>query len=84
MMITPTGFRKPDGWNQGLGFNGPEDLRGRQLWGHDGLDRGAATAFYFNPETADGFIVFANANNPDSSLGYAVDDIGMHLLLWFE
>lgn len=33
LMITPTGVRNSDGWNQSLGLHGPLDLRGRQLWG---------------------------------------------------
>jgi CubicO group peptidase (beta-lactamase class C family) len=84
LMMTPSGFRNLDGWNQGLGFNGPLDLHGRQLWGHDGVDRGAANAFYFNPKTGVGAIAFANANDPDFSLSYGVNDIVDHLISWFE
>jgi CubicO group peptidase (beta-lactamase class C family) len=84
LMTTPSGFRNLDGWNQGLGLNGPLDLRGRQLWGHDGVDRGAANALYFNPRTGVGAIVFANANDPDFSLSYGVVDIALHLMSWME
>jgi CubicO group peptidase (beta-lactamase class C family) len=84
LMVTPSGFRNLDGWNQGLGLNGPLDLRGRQLWGHDGVDRGAATALYFNLKTDVGVIAFANANDADFSLSYGVVDIAMHLMSWFE
>lgn len=84
LMVTPSGFRNLDGWNQGLGLNGPLDLRGRQLWGHDGVDRGAANAFYFNLKTGVGAIAFANANDPDFSLSYGVNDIAFHLMSWFE
>jgi CubicO group peptidase (beta-lactamase class C family) len=84
LMVTPSGFRNLDGWSQGLGLNGPLDLRGRQLWGHDGVDRGAATALYFNLKTGVGVIAFANANDPDFSLSYGVVDIALHLMSWFE
>ena len=84
LMATPTGLRNLDGWNQGLGFNGPEDTKGRQVWGHDGEDRGAANAFYFNPKTGLGAIVFANGMDSDYSTTYAVDDLAMHLMAWFE
>jgi len=84
LMVTPSGFRNLDGWNQGLGLNGPLDLRGRQLWGHDGSDRGAATAVYFDLKTGVGAIAFANANDPSLQLNYGVSDIVEHLLLWFE
>jgi hypothetical protein len=83
-MVTPTGFRNVDGWNQSLGLHGPLDLRGRQLWGHGGVDRGVANSFYFNTKTGVGAIVFANANDPDFSLSYAVDSITLHLISWFE
>ena len=83
-MITPTGFRNEDGWNQSLGLTGPLDLRGRQLWGHGGVDRGVANSFYFNTKTGVGAIAFANANDPDFSLSYAVDSIALHLMSWFE
>ena len=79
-MVTPSGFRNLDGWNAGLGLNGPLVLRGHQLWGHDGVDRGAAIAFYFNPKTGVGAIAFANANDPDFSLSYKVNDIVYHLM----
>jgi len=84
LMVTPSGFRDLDGRNQGLGLSGPLDLRGRQLWGHDGVDRGAANAFYFDLKTGVGAIAFANANDPGFQLSYGVDDIVEHLLLWFE
>jgi CubicO group peptidase (beta-lactamase class C family) len=84
LMITPTGMRNSDGWNQSLGLHGPLDLRGRQLWGHGGVDRGAANAFYFNPKTGVGAIVFANANDADFSLSYGVDNIALNLMSWFE
>lgn len=83
LMLTPSGFRNADGWNQGLGLNGPLVLRGRQLWGHDGVDRGAANALYFNPKTGVGAIAFSNANDADFSLNYGVVDIALHLLSWF-
>jgi CubicO group peptidase (beta-lactamase class C family) len=83
-MVTPTGLRTLDGWAQALGLAGPEDLRGRQVWGHAGDDRGAANAFYFNRETGVGAIAFANAMDPDWTLTYSVVDIDLHLMSWFE
>jgi len=84
LMCSPSGYRNLDGWVQGLGLNGPEDLRGRQLWGHLGDDRSYATAFHFNPETHVGAIVFANSNYPDYTLDYALSDLTLHLMSWFE
>jgi CubicO group peptidase (beta-lactamase class C family) len=84
LMSSPSGFRNLDGWMQGLGMNGPLDLRGRQLWGHDGIDRGVATVFYFSPTTHIGIVAMANANNPDFTLSYSLLDIGMHLMSRFE
>lgn len=84
LMSSPSGFRNLDGWMQGLGMNGPLDHRGRQLWGHDGIDRGVATIFYFNPATHIGVVAMANANNPDFTLSYSLLDIGMHLMSRFE
>jgi CubicO group peptidase (beta-lactamase class C family) len=84
LMVTPSGFRNLDGWNEGLGLNSPVDLHGRQLWGHVGVDRGVANALYFNPKTGVGAIGFANANDPDFSLSYGVNDIVDHLISWYE
>jgi len=84
LMMTPTGFHTSDGWTQGLGIFGPTDLRGRQVWGHAGEDHSCSAAFYFNPETHIGAIVFANGNYPDFSLVYAVHDLDLHLMSWFE
>lgn len=84
LMVTPTGFRNLDGWNQSVGLHGPLDLRGRQLWGHGGADRGAANSFYFNPKTGIGAIAFANANDADFSLSYGVDELALNLMEWFE
>jgi len=84
LMCSPSGYRNLDGWVQGLGLNGPLDLRGRQLWGHDGQDHSYASAFYFNPETHVGAIAFANSNYPDYSLSYALLDLDLHLMSWFE
>jgi hypothetical protein len=83
-MLTPSGFRNLDGWTQGLGLNGPLGLRGQQLWGHDGSDRGAANALYVDPKSGVGAIVFANGNDPDFSLSYGANDIVYHLISWFE
>jgi CubicO group peptidase (beta-lactamase class C family) len=83
LMVTPSGFRNV-GWSQGLGLYGPLDLHGRQLWGHNGVERGVANAFYFNPETGVGAIGFANANDPDFTLKYGVIDIVSHLISWYE
>jgi CubicO group peptidase (beta-lactamase class C family) len=83
LMITPTGLRNLDGWTQGLGLAGPKDLHGRQVWGHDGEDRGAANALYFNRETGVGAIAFANAMDPDWTLTYVVVDLDLHLMSWF-
>jgi len=84
LMCSPSGYRNLDGWVQGLGVNGPLDLRGRQLWGHLGDDRSYATAFHFNPGTHVGAIVFANSNYPDYTLDYALSDLTLHLMSWFE
>jgi CubicO group peptidase (beta-lactamase class C family) len=83
-MLTPTGFRNLDGWTQGLGVAGPKDLKGRQVWGHDGEDRGHASAFYFNPDTHVGAVVIVNGMDPEFTLNYAVVDIALHLMSWFE
>jgi CubicO group peptidase (beta-lactamase class C family) len=84
LMVTPTGLRNLDGWAQGLGLAGPKDLRGRQVWGHDGEDRGAANAFYFNRQTGVGAIAFANGMDPEWTLTYEVVDLDLHLMSWFE
>ena len=84
LMGSSAGYRNLDGWVQGLGLLGPEDLRGRQLWGHDGDDHSYSSAFFFNPETHIGAIVLANTNYPDYSLSYALLDLDLHLMSWFE
>jgi CubicO group peptidase (beta-lactamase class C family) len=84
LMMTPIGLRNLDGWAQGLGLAGPKDIRGRQVWGHDGEDRGAANALYINRETGVGAIVFANAMDPDFTMTYASVDLDLHLMSWFE
>jgi CubicO group peptidase (beta-lactamase class C family) len=84
MMMTPIGMRNLDGWAQGLGLAGPKDIRGRQVWGHDGEDRGAANALYMNRETGVGAISFANAMDPDFTMTYVVVDLDLHLMSWFE
>jgi CubicO group peptidase (beta-lactamase class C family) len=83
-MITPTGFRNHDGWTQGLGIMGPEDLRGRQVWGHDGQEHGASTAMFFNPKTGVGAVAFANAMDAGWTLNYVLDDLDLHLMAAFE
>jgi CubicO group peptidase (beta-lactamase class C family) len=84
LMMTPIGLRNLDGWAQGLGLAGPKDIRGRQVWGHDGADRGAANALYINRETGVGAIAFANAMDPDFTMTYVVVDLDLHLMSWFE
>lgn len=84
LMTTPIGLRNLDGWTQGLGLAGPKDIRGRQVWGHDGEDRGAANALYFNRDTGVGAIAFSNAMDPDWTLTYVVVDLDLHLISWFE
>ena len=84
LMITPSGFRNLDGLTQGLGVFGPKDLRGRQVWGHLGEDHSCSAAFFFNPETHVGAIVFSNSNYPDFTLVYALQDLDLHLMCWFE
>jgi CubicO group peptidase (beta-lactamase class C family) len=83
-MLTPSDLWNVDGWRQGLGVAGPKDLRGRQLWGHDGQERGYASAFYFNPETHVGVIAFSNGNYADFTKNYALVDLDSHLMSWFE
>ena len=83
-MTTPTGLRNHDGWAQGLGLTGPEDRRGRLVWGHAGDDWGAANAFYFNPKTGVGAIAFANGMDPEFTLSYAVVDLDLLLMSWFD
>lgn len=80
LMCSPSGYRNSNGRVQGLGLNGPLDLRGRQLWGHYGDDRSYTSAFYLNPETGVGAIVFANSNYPDYSLSCALLDLDLHLM----
>jgi CubicO group peptidase (beta-lactamase class C family) len=84
LMTTPIGLRNLDGWAQGLGLAGPKDIRGRQVWGHDGEDRGASNALYFNRDTGVGAIVFSNAMDPEWTLTYVVVDLDLHLMSWFE
>jgi CubicO group peptidase (beta-lactamase class C family) len=84
LMTTPIGLRNLDGWAQGLGLAGPKDIRGRQVWGHDGEDRGAANALYFNRDTGVGAIAFSNAMDADWTLTYVVVDLDLHLMSWFE
>ena len=82
---TPTQFRTMHGaWVQGLGLIGPLDVHGIQTWGHDGIDNGAGTAFFYNRKLGVGAIAFANANNPDFDLTYSIVDIDLHLMTWFE
>lgn len=83
-MISPSGFRNLDGWTQGLGVFGPKDLRGRQVWGHVGEDQSCSSALFFNPDTRVGVIVLANGNYPDFTLDYALGDLNLHLMSWFE
>ena len=83
LMVTPAGFSNV-GLNQGLGLYGPLDLHGRQLWGHNGVDRGAANALYFVPKTGVGAIGFANTNDAEWTLKYGVIDIVEHLISWYE
>jgi CubicO group peptidase (beta-lactamase class C family) len=84
LIFTPSGYRNLDGWNQGIGVNGPLDLRGRQVWGHDGQGEGTASALYLNRKTGVGAFAIANANYADSSLNYSMVDLDMHLMSWFE
>lgn len=84
LMFSPSGYRNLDGWQQGLGVNGPEDLRGRQVWGHDGQERGYSSAFYINPQTHMGAIAFANGNYADFTMNYGLVDLDFHLMEWFE
>ena len=84
LMITPSSFRNSEGWTQGLGVFGPTDLRGRQVWGHVGEDHTCSSAFFFNPETHVGAIAFANSNYSDFTLDYALLDLDLHLMSWFE
>lgn len=83
VIFTASGYRNKDGWQQGLGVNGPLDLRGRQLWGHDGQERGFSSAFYVNPQTHIGAIAFANGNYADYSMNYSLVDLDSHLMAWF-
>jgi CubicO group peptidase (beta-lactamase class C family) len=85
LLETPTKFRTTHGgFVQGLGLFGPLDVHGIQTWGHDGIDAGAGTAFFYNRQLGVGAIAFANANNPELDLTYSVVDIDLHLMTWFE
>ena len=85
LLETPTDFRTAHGgWVQGLGLFGPLDVHGIQTWGHDGIDNGAGTAFFYNRKLGVGAVAFANANNPDFDLTYSIVDIDLHLMTWFE
>jgi CubicO group peptidase (beta-lactamase class C family) len=84
LMTTSVGLRNLDGWVQGLGLAGPEDTHGGLVWGHAGDDRGAANAFFFDLKTGVGAIALANAMDPDFTLSYAVTDLDLHLISWFE
>jgi len=83
MIFTPSGYRNLDGWKQGIGVNGPLDLRGRQVWGHDGQGEGSVSALYVNRETGVGAFTIANSNL-DESQNYSLVDLDMHLMAWFE
>jgi hypothetical protein len=54
------------------------------VWGHDGEDRGAANAFFFNPKTGVGAIALANAMDPEFALTYMVVNIDLQLMSLFE
>ena len=84
MIFTPSGYRNLDGWKQGIGVNGPLDLRGRQVWGHDGQGEGSVSALYVNRETGVGAFTIANSNYLDESQNYSLVDLDMHLMAWFE
>lgn len=84
LMMTATGFRGPVGWPQGVGLLGAIDYRGRAVWGHDGEDRGAANAVFFNPRTGVGGIILTNAMDPAWTQAHAVGDLDYHLMSWFE
>jgi CubicO group peptidase (beta-lactamase class C family) len=85
LLEKPTDFRTTHGgWTQGLGLFGPLDVHGIQTWGHDGIDNGAGTAFFYNRKLGVGAVAFANANNPDFDLTYSIVDIDLHLMTWFE
>jgi CubicO group peptidase (beta-lactamase class C family)/ketosteroid isomerase-like protein len=84
MIFTPSGYRNLDGWKQGIGVNGPLDLRGRQVWGHDGQGEGSVSALYVNRESGVGAFTIANSNYLDESQNYSLVDLDMHLMAWFE
>ena len=84
MIFTPSGYRNLDGWQQGIGVNGPLDLRGRQVWGHDGQGEGSVSALYVNRQTGVGAFTIANSNYLDESQNYSLVDLDMHLMSWFE
>jgi CubicO group peptidase (beta-lactamase class C family) len=84
MIFTPSGYRNLDGWQQGIGVNGPLDLRGRQVWGHDGQGLGSVSALYVNRESGVGAFTIANSNYSDESQNYSLVDLDMHLMSWFE
>ena len=84
MIFTPSGYRNLDGWKQGIGVNGPLDLRGRQVWGHDGQGQGSVSALYVNRETGVGAFTIADSNYLDASQNYSLVDLDMHLMEWFE
>jgi CubicO group peptidase (beta-lactamase class C family) len=84
MIFSPSGYRNLDGWQQGIGVNGPLDIRGRQVWGHDGQGEGSVSALYVNRETGVGAFTIANSNYLDSSQNYSLVDLDMHLMAWFE
>ena len=84
LIFTPSGYRNLDGWQQGIGVNGPLDLRGRQVWGHDGQGEGSVSALYVNRQTGIGVFTIANSNYLDESQNYSLVDLDMHLMAWFE
>jgi CubicO group peptidase (beta-lactamase class C family) len=83
-MMTPNGLYNHEGWRQGVGLYGPRDLNGRWVWGHDGVDRGVAAAFFLDPKSQVGAIAIGNAQYPDWTLTAALVDIDLHLIDWFE
>jgi CubicO group peptidase (beta-lactamase class C family) len=84
LMLTPSGFRNSWGYRQGLVFQSATDLDGHAVWGHDGQDRGASSAAFFNRETGVGALAFANANWADYQLSARLVDLDLHLISWFQ
>jgi CubicO group peptidase (beta-lactamase class C family) len=84
LLLTPSGFWSPYGYQQGLVFMAARGLEESLVWGHDGIDRGFVASAQFDRETGVGAVSLANANTPGETLSRRLVDLNLHLLSWFR